>query len=90
MAAVHADMIWLPIILVATSVVSVFYYLRIPVLMYMREPAQETLWSKTAGGEVLALWICAGAVLYFGFLPNEGTLPLLDWAGEAVKQFFRP
>jgi NADH-quinone oxidoreductase subunit N len=39
-AAVHADIIWLPVILVLTSVVSVFYYLRIPVLMYMSEPSQ--------------------------------------------------
>jgi hypothetical protein len=39
---------------------------------------------------VLALCICAAAVLYFGILPNEGSLPLLDWAGESVKLFFRP
>jgi len=90
MAAVHAEMIWLPLIVVITSVVSVFYYLRIPVLMYMREPPEETKWSKTAGAEVLVLFICATAVLYFGVLPNEGSLPLLNWAGESVQQFFRP
>jgi NADH-quinone oxidoreductase subunit N len=90
MSAIHAEMIWLPLILVTTSVVSVFYYLRIPVLMYMSEPTEEATWSKTAGAEVLTLLICAAAVLYFGVLPNEGSLPLLDWAGESVQQFFRP
>jgi NADH-quinone oxidoreductase subunit N len=90
MAAVHADMIWLPIILVATSVVSVFYYLRIPVLMYMREPVGDQESKKVAGGEVLALTICAVAVLYFGIFPNEGMLPALDWAGDSVRQFFGP
>jgi NADH-quinone oxidoreductase subunit N len=35
-AAVRADFIWLTILAVLTSVVSVYYYLRIPVLMYMR------------------------------------------------------
>jgi NADH-quinone oxidoreductase subunit N len=96
-AAVRADMIWLPVVLVLTSVVSVFYYLRIPVLMYMREPAEQTPRMEIASGEALVLIFCAAAVLFFGIFPNEGVLPLLgldlpllDWASESVQQFLGP
>jgi len=96
-AALHADIIWLPIILVLTSVVSVFYYLRIPVLMYMREPSEEAPRMEIASFQALALCFCAAAVLFLGIFPNEGSLPfvglelpVLDWAGESVKQFFGP
>jgi NADH-quinone oxidoreductase subunit N len=97
LAAVHADIIWLPVILVLTSVVSVFYYLRIPVLMYMHEPSEEAPRMEIASGEALALCFCAAAVLFLGVFPNEGSLPffdlelpVLDWASESVKQFFGP
>jgi NADH-quinone oxidoreductase subunit N len=96
-AAVHSEMIWLPIVVVLTSVVSVFYYLRIPVLMYMREPSDEAPLARIAGGEALALCFCAAAVLFLGIFPNEGSiwiidleLPVLDWASESVRQFFGP
>jgi NADH-quinone oxidoreductase subunit N len=96
-AAVHADMIWLPVVLVLTSVVSVFYYLRIPVQMYMREPSEQGPRMDIASGEALVLVFCAAAVLFFGIFPNEGALPflglelpLLDWASESVRQFFGP
>jgi NADH-quinone oxidoreductase subunit N len=96
-AAVHADIIWLPVILVLTSVVSVFYYLRIPVLMYMHEPAEEAPRMEIASGEALVLCFCAAAVLFLGIFPNEGSLPFFDlelpvlgWASESVKQFFGP
>jgi NADH-quinone oxidoreductase subunit N len=96
-AAVHAEIIWLPIILVLTSVISVFYYLRIPVLMYMREPSEEAPRMEIASFEALALCFCAAVVLFLGVFPNEGSLPffdlelpVLDWASESVKQFFGP
>jgi len=96
-AAVHSEMIWLSIVVVLTSVVSVFYYLRIPVLMYMREPSEEAPRMEIASGEALALCFCAAAVLFLGVFPNEGSiwiidldLPVLDWASESVRQFFGP
>ncbi|MFQ5417933.1 MAG: NADH-quinone oxidoreductase subunit N [Myxococcota bacterium] len=94
-AAVNAQMIWLPILVVLTSVVSIFYYLRIPVVMYMRDSDPETPRAKIATGEVLVLGLCAAAVLFFGVFPNGAALPgsgfelpALDWAHRAVQQFF--
>jgi NADH-quinone oxidoreductase subunit N len=94
MAAVRAGQVPLAIIGVLMSVVSVYYYLRIPVLMYMREPGEEAPRMELASGEALVLGICAFAVLFLGILPNEGSLPLLgqiqvvDWARDSVRLLF--
>ena len=94
-AAVNADVIWLTILGLVMSVVSVFYYLRLPVLMYMREPSEEgSPRREVASGEALVLGLCAVAVVFLGFFPNWGTLPIfgdfhvLDWARESVTQLF--
>jgi NADH-quinone oxidoreductase subunit N len=92
-SAVAAGEIGLAILGVLMSVVSVYYYLRLPVLMYMSEPAEETPRSELASGEALVLVVCAFAVLYLGIFPN-GTLPLLgevhvlSWARESVRMLF--
>jgi NADH-quinone oxidoreductase subunit N len=92
-SAVAAGEIGLVILGVLMSVVSVYYYLRFPVLMYMSDPAQETPRSEIASGEALVLVVCAFAVLYLGIFPN-GSLPLLgevhvlDWARESVRVLF--
>lgn len=85
-AAVRSGMIGLSIVVVVTSVVSVFYYLRIPIAMYMREPGIQRPRLRIDSAEAIALFACALAVLFFGFFPNEGFLhlPLLDWARASV------
>jgi NADH:ubiquinone oxidoreductase subunit 2 (subunit N) len=71
------------------TVVSVYYYLRLPVLMYMREPSEDDASRReVASGEALVLAICAVAVVFLGFFPNWGTLPVLDWARDSVTQLF--
>ncbi len=93
-SAVRADVIWLTIIGMLMSVVSVYYYLRIPVLMYMREPGEEGLRTEIATGEALVLGFCAFAVIFLGVFPNHGTLPIvgdvpvLDWARASVRVLF--
>ncbi len=93
-AAVRADVIWLTIIGVLMSTVSVYYYLRLPVLMYMSDPADEAPRMEIATGEALVLGFCALAVLFLGIFPNHGTLPLigevqvLDWARASVRLLF--
>jgi NADH-quinone oxidoreductase subunit N len=94
MAAVDAGAIWLSIIGVLMSVVSVYYYLRIPVLMYMREAGDESHRTEISSGEGLVLVVCGLAVLALGLLPNQvptllfGDLDVLDWAHRSVGMFF--
>jgi NADH:ubiquinone oxidoreductase subunit 2 (subunit N) len=80
----------LAILGVLMSVVSVYYYLRVPVLMYMREPSDETPRLGLDSFEILVLGTCAVGVLYLGLFPN-GSLPgigevhVLDWARNSVQ-----
>jgi NADH-quinone oxidoreductase subunit N len=94
MAAVAAGEVPLAIIGVLMSVVSVYYYLRIPVAMYMQEPGKEAPRMEIASGEALVLFVCAFAVLFLGIFPNEGSLPILgplhvvDWTRDSVQLLF--
>ena len=85
-AAVEAGLLPLAIVGVLMSVVSVYYYLRIPVLMYMREPGSETYPQDLATGEFLVLALCGFAILYLGIFPNSPEFPLIDWARESIQQ----
>jgi NADH-quinone oxidoreductase subunit N len=92
-AAVSAGEVPLAVIGVLMSVVSVYYYLRIPVLMYMREPSGAEPRMELATGEAVVLGVCAVGVIYLGILPN-GSLPLLgelhvlDWARDSIALLF--
>jgi len=95
MAAVRAGQVPLAIIGVLMSVVSVYYYLRLPVLMYMRDPAEEPPRRELASGEALVLVVCAFAVLFLGIFPNDGSLwpsgpeiSVVDWARDSVRMLF--
>ncbi len=87
-AAAAAGQVPLVLLAVFASLVSVFYYLRLPVVMFMREPAEEPRQS-TASGEGFALFVCVALVLVLGFFPSGGPfwlehLRVLDWARESV------
>lgn len=69
-SAVHADQVWLVIFAVLNSLVSVFYYLRLPVAMYMKTSARTPARLDLGSGEVLVLTACAAAVLFLGFFPG--------------------
>jgi NADH-quinone oxidoreductase subunit N len=94
MAAVQSNasprMVLLVVIAAVTSVVSVFYYLRLPRLMYMSEPGDAAGRLRLATGEWTVLAVCALAVIVLGLLPNNGPEDLLsfvrafDWTREAI------
>jgi NADH-quinone oxidoreductase subunit N len=68
-AAVGAGYVELAVVGVLMSVVSAYYYLRVVVYMYMREPVGDDAWSPVGPGSGLALALCAGAVLFLGIYP---------------------
>ena len=83
-AAVKAGYTWLAIIGVLTSVVSVFFYLRIVVMMYMTptdSPARFPAVPKVAG---FALVVSAILIFYLGILPTR----VLDWAAASISTIF--
>ncbi len=82
-AAVKAGYIWLAILGVLNSLVSVYYYLRITVLMYMK-PAEADLGPVTfAPTQAAVLAVTAFGVLWIGIFPGF----LYNLALNAVKIF---
>src|SRR5438093_1570336 len=84
-AAVRAGYFWLAVIGVLNSAAAAYYYLRIIVYMYMREPegAATTYASSFAGG--LALAIALLAIVLLGVMPA----PFVDLAQAAVAPLLR-
>lgn len=70
-AALRANLIWLTIIGLINSAVGAYYYLRIMVVMYMRESRKEVPVTPIPFGLGLALTISVLATLYLGLLPNR-------------------
>src|SRR5262249_9798171 len=88
-AAVQAGYTGLAIIGVLTSVVSVFFYLRIVVAMYMTQPAVPGAGASASIPQIprmagLALAVSAIAVFYLGVLPTR----VLDWAVSSIRTMF--
>lgn len=72
-AAIGADMVALAVILLLNSVVGAYYYLRVLVYMYMREPAPGAPIAKPmrSGAVGLALAVSALLVLLLGIVPGD-------------------
>ena len=84
-AAVSAGYYWLAIVGVLTSVISVFFYLRVVVMMYMseREGALPLPATVTRMG-MAALTVAIAVIFYLGVLPTY----VLDRAAESIATIF--
>jgi NADH-quinone oxidoreductase subunit N len=81
-AAVKANLIWLTIIGVLNSGVGAYYYLRIIVMMYMRESRKEVPTTPIPLALRVALAICLAATLYLGLFPGR----VLHYAQDSAQQ----
>jgi len=70
-AAVREGLVPLVIIGVLASLISVFYYLRIVVYMYMREPSREIAIDLENPALFLVLFLCLYGVLQLGIFPGN-------------------
>ena len=85
-AAVKANLIWLTIIGVLNSGVGAYYYLRIIVMMYMRESRKEVPVTAIPSALGAALACCMVATIYFGVFPNRVLQFAQDSAQQLVEQ----
>jgi NADH-quinone oxidoreductase subunit N len=70
-AALASRLIGLAILLALNSVVAAFYYLRIVVVMYMREPEVDTEAFAVHWAVVAVLFLAAAGTLYLGLFPGR-------------------
>jgi NADH-quinone oxidoreductase subunit N len=84
-AALQANLVGLVIIGVINSAVGAYYYLRIIVVMYMREAKDASALSPIPIGLGTALAISVAATIYLGVLPGR----ILDFASKSVAALTR-
>src|SRR4030042_1407162 len=82
MSAINAGYTWLVVVAVIFSAISAYFYLRIVMYMYMKEP-KEVVRLTTSPATGLALIVTTIAVLVIGVFPSF----LLDLAKAAIKGF---
>jgi NADH-quinone oxidoreductase subunit N len=73
-AAVNSHLIWLAVLMAVNSVIGAYYYLRLIVLMYMREPSAETASAAPVSFPLavnIVLAVAAIGTIYFGLFPNR-------------------
>ncbi len=80
-AALRANLIWLTLIGVVNSAVGAYYYLRLIVVMYMREPRKQVPVTPVPFGLGTALAVSLVATLYLGILPNR----VLHYAQQSAQ-----
>ena len=83
-AAVSAGYWGLAIIGVLTSVISVFFYLRVVVMMYMTERDGAPVPARIGGMGMAALTAAIIAIFYLGILPTA----VLNLAAESIATIF--
>jgi NADH-quinone oxidoreductase subunit N len=68
--AVKAGYIWLAVLGVLNSAVSLYYYLRVMVQMYFKSPEEDFAWVSINTPVAISIVISLAGVLYLGVFPN--------------------
>jgi len=79
-AAVKEKFYWLAILGVLNSAISVYYYLRVTVLMYFRESEREITGLQFSPASVFALILAVIGTLYMGIFPAN----VLSFAQKSI------
>jgi NADH-quinone oxidoreductase subunit N len=87
-SAIESGLVWLAVVGVANSLVSLGYYLRVVYVLYMREPVEPEGPLPLAAESRLALLLCGLGVLGIGLFP--GRLWQIAQAASRAVPFLRP
>lgn len=85
-AAVEKGLVWLAIVGVLNSLLSLYYYLRVIVVMYMQKSDEPVSAYDDLGVKVVLL-VCVLAILWLGIGPTgwiPGVETILEWTRESV------
>ncbi len=84
-AALKSNLVWLTIIGVVNSAIAAYYYLRVIVVMYMREPRVEEPVPRMQPALGVALGLSLAATIYLGVLPGR----VLEFASRGAADLLR-
>ena len=84
LAAVSAGYYWLAIIGMLTSVISVFFYIRVVVMMYMADRQGVAAPPRVHPLGMAALTLSIVAIFFLGILPT----PVLNLAQQSIATIF--
>ncbi|HEX2767280.1 MAG TPA: NADH-quinone oxidoreductase subunit N [Candidatus Limnocylindria bacterium] len=84
LAAVNANLEWLAVVIVLNAALAAFYYLRVIVYMYMREPEANPAPIETSPFGSVALAVSVVGVLVLGLFPD----PILTLLEESAASLF--
>jgi NADH-quinone oxidoreductase subunit N len=73
-AAVDSNLIWLAVLMAINSIIGAYYYIRLIVVMYMREPSAEIAATAPARFPLsvnVVLAIAAFGTIFLGLLPSK-------------------
>jgi NADH-quinone oxidoreductase subunit N len=77
-----SGLVGLAVILVLNSALGAYYYLRIIVMMYMREPRGDVPVTAIRPAAAVALAVCVAATLALGIFPGR----VLDYTTQSADQ----
>ncbi|MCU1309213.1 MAG: NADH-ubiquinone oxidoreductase chain [Candidatus Angelobacter sp.] len=84
-AALKADLVWLTIIGLVNSAVAAYYYLRLIVVMYMKDGDDSVQLTPVPFAVAAALLIAAGLTIYLGIMPGR----VLEYATRSAQDLMR-
>jgi len=73
--------LWLVLLAIATSAISLFYYLRVLKAIYVADGPRDVQAIRTPPVTMFAIWMLASLVLVLGIAPS----PLLGWIEAAIR-----
>ncbi len=82
----HFSLLWLVLLAIATSAVSLYYYLRVLKQIYVADPPEAAAATQTSPLTSVTLWIISTLVVLLGCAPNL----LLEWIGRAMAAGVHP
>jgi NADH-quinone oxidoreductase subunit N len=79
-AAIESGWIWVAVVGVLTSAISLYYYMGIVVQMYLKDSDKTTPAPLPAPGLATVVALCAAVTVLLGVLPG----PLVEWAKASL------
>lgn len=84
-AALQSNLVWLTVIGLVNSAIAAYYYLRLIVVMYMKEGDDSVAITPVPVAVATSLLLAAGLTIYLGVAPGS----VLRYAGEAAQNLLR-